>query len=68
MNRCAFPVLDDKGRGLQLQDAGMTKLEYVSTHMMLVLLPLKAERPYEHIAEHAILAAKALLNELEKHK
>lgn len=68
MKRAAFPLLHDTGRGLELQDPGMTKLEYISTHMMLVLLPLKAERPYEHIAEHAVTAAKALLNELEKHK
>ena len=64
--RCAFPVMDDVGRGLRLADPGLSKLEYASIHMMLVMIPLRAERPYSEIADHAVIAAKALLEALEK--
>ena len=64
--RCAFPVLDDTGRGLQLADPGLSKLEYAAVHMMIVLIPLMPERPYSTIAEHAVLAAKAVLEEAGK--
>lgn len=66
MKSSAFPVIDDKGRGLQLADPGLTKLEYVAVHLMIVLIPLMPERPYSAIAEHAVLAAKAVLEEVNK--
>jgi len=64
--KSAFPVIDDKGRGLQAIEPGLSKLEYAAVHMMLVLIPLMPERPYSAIAEHAVLAAKAVLEEAGK--